>query len=145
MRVVSVGDKSSGTTEARAIHLEIDDAHVLLDQLRLDDKSLLALVGPDGTIVGDEGISKRLVAAAPLNATATVSDRGRDWEVQALSVRGLEGRGEIARVVMARKLDGVLTLFPNARLVFALAALAALAGAVATAMKARQITGARVV
>jgi hypothetical protein len=50
---------------------------------------------------------------------------------------------EIGEVVMARPIDGVLMLFPHARLLFAIAALLAVALAIATLTRARQITGAR--
>ena len=49
-----------------------------------------------------------------------------DHEVQARPLLGLDDDKPIATVVMARRLDGVLTFFPGARLVFALAALVAL-------------------
>jgi hypothetical protein len=41
-------------------------------------------------------------------------------------------------------MDSVLSLFPHARSVFALAVLAVLGLAISTALKARQITGVRV-
>ena len=60
------------------------------------------------------------------------------------NMHGLDGKDTIAHVVMARPLSGVLSLFPGARLVFALTMLGALGLAAATFMRARQITGARV-
>ena len=49
-----------------------------------------------------------------------------------------------ARVVMARRIDTVLSLFPGARLVFALALVGCVLLAIATAIRARQVTDARV-
>jgi hypothetical protein len=51
-------------------------------------------------------------------------------------------RHPIAKVVMARKLSGVLSgLFPGARIVFAFATAIALALALATMLRARRLTG----
>jgi len=145
-RVLALGDKARDRSEARAIYLELEDATPLLDELHLDEKTVLALVSPDGTSIANTGLSDVLVGAAPRSGDiANVSDRGHVYQVQSRAIHGFDGATEIARVVMARKLDGVLQLFPGASLVFALAALAALGVAVATAMRARQITGARVV
>ena len=41
------------TPEARAIYLVLEDGKLVLDDLRLDDKTALALVAPDGTVTGD--------------------------------------------------------------------------------------------
>ncbi len=142
-RTLALGDTAN--SEARAIYLQLEDGKQLLDDLRLDDKTLLALIAPDGTTIGDEGMSHELVAAAPASGEIVeLDDRGHAYQVQARGVPGLDGQSAIGQVVMARKLDGVLTLFPGARLVFMLAALGALAVAAATLVRARQITGARV-
>ena len=142
-RTLALGDTAN--SEARAIYLQLEDGKQLLDDLEIDDKTLLALIAPDGTMIGDEGMTHELAAAAPPSGSIVeVDDRDHAYQVQARAVPGLDGVGSIAQVVMARKLDGVLTLFPNARLVFLLAALGALGVALATAMRARQITGARV-
>ena len=144
-RTLALGDTATGQSEARAIYIQLEDGKQLLDDLRLDDKALLALIAPDGTTIGDEGMTHELVAAAPSSgAIMEVDDRGHAYQVQARAVPGLDGNGTIAHVVMARKLDGVLTLFPDARLVFVLAALGSLGIAIATALRARQIAGARV-
>jgi hypothetical protein len=45
---------------------------------------------------------------------------------------------------MAQRMDSVLSLFPNARVVFAIGMVAALGLALATMFRARRITGARV-
>jgi serine/threonine protein kinase len=143
-RTLALGDKASGQSESRAIYLQILDGKQLLDNLRLDPETMLALVAPDGKTIGDEGMSSTLTFAAPQSGeVAEVMDRGLMYEVQAHRVPGLEGQAFIAQVVMARKL-AILTLFPDARLVFALAALAALAVSLATALRARSITHARI-
>ena len=128
------------TPEARAIYLVLEDGKLVLDDLRLDDKTALALVAPDGTAIGDAQVTPAQIAAAQQSTgVATVGDD----EVLARPLLGLDDK-PIATVVMARQLDGVLTLFPGARLVFALAALVALGLATGTAWRARQITLARV-
>ncbi|HEX4449671.1 MAG TPA: serine/threonine-protein kinase [Kofleriaceae bacterium] len=121
------------TPEARAIYLVLEDGKLVLDDLRLDDKTTLALVAPDGTAIGDEGITSAQIEAA--TTRKGVVELGSE-ELQARPLLGLDEK-PIATVVMARHLDGVLTLFPHAQLVFALAALAAIAAAAATALRAR--------
>ena len=63
-----------------------------------------------------------------------------EWNVQPQSARYDK---PIGRLVMAQRMDGVLQLFPNARMVFAIGALAMLGLALGTSLKARRITGAR--
>jgi len=50
---------------------------------------------------------------------------------------------QYARVVMARRYDAVLSLFPGARTVFAIALILAIALGIGTAWRARQVVGAR--
>lgn len=141
-RVLALGDADKNHSEARAIYLELADAQHLLEELRLDDQTRLAITANDGTTVGDAELSPTLLAAAPRQgAIATVTDAGHSFQVQSRILRQLDGTGQIARVVMARKLEGVLQLFPGARLVLTAAALAALAIAALTAARARQIAG----
>jgi serine/threonine protein kinase len=109
------------TPEARAIYLVLEDGKLVLDDLRLDDKTALALVAPDGTSAGDPEITQAQIDAARASGVVTVGDR----EVIARPLLGLDNQ-PIATVVMARPLGGVLTFFPGARLVFVLAALVAL-------------------
>lgn len=145
-RVLALGDSATDRSEARAIYLELEDARQVLEELRLDDKTLLAIIGNDGTTVSDSDLPPSLVTAAPRDGgIATVTHAGHSFQIQSRALHGLDGTGQIARVVMARRLDGVLQLFPNARLVFTVAALTALAAAAATAKRARQIAGPRVV
>jgi predicted Ser/Thr protein kinase len=125
------------TPEARAIYLVLEDGKLVLDDLRLDDKTALALVAPDGTEIGDEGITPAQIAAAT-SSRAGVVELGTE-ELQARPLLGLDN-SPIATVVMARHLDGVLTLFPHAQLVFALAALVAIAAASGAMWRARELS-----
>ena len=120
-----------------ALYLQVADAESLLRDIRLDDRTRLALVAADGRHVGDA--PEDVVAAAPADgSTAEVVTDGDTYLVRAQPVSGLPS----ARVVMARQIDGVLALFPHARTVFALAMFAALALASGCAFRARQIAGA---
>jgi hypothetical protein len=106
-----------------------------------DDTTELALVA-DHTRVGK--LAPELVAAAPASGEITeVRFHGSSYEVQARPMRTTTGE-EYARVVMARRIDTVLSLFPGARLVFALALVGCALLAIATAIRARQVTDARV-
>ena len=141
-RVLALGDSASNRSEARAIYLELEDAEHLLDELRLDDNTRLAVVGNDGTSVGDSDLPQSLIIAAPREGDiATLTDAGQSFQVQSRTLHGLDGTGQVARVVMARKLDGVLQLFPGARTVFLIAAIGALAAAGETARRARRLSG----
>ncbi|MBA3458530.1 MAG: serine/threonine protein kinase [Deltaproteobacteria bacterium] len=124
---------------AKTQFFQIVEARVLLDQIRLDD-TLLSIVAPDGTSVGD--VPAALIAAAPREGQAEVDANGTTYEVQSRPLTGF-GPTAIGSLVMAQRMDGVLQLFPHARAVFAVGALAMLGLALATALKARRITGAR--
>ena len=118
------------------------DGQDVLDGIKLDSKTRLGLVATDGSTIGD--VPAALVRAAPSGGEiAEVTTGGRTYLVQARPLADESGQ-PFANVVMARAIDGVLSLFPHARAVFALTALGALALALATALRARQITGARV-
>jgi serine/threonine protein kinase len=143
-RTLALGDKATEGSEARAIYLQVQDGQHLLDNVRLDRDAMLALVAPSGQAAGDPGLSPWLVQAALASpATGGVSeieDDGRTYQVQVRPIQGLDGQGTIAHVVMARPLAGVLSLFPGARVVFAVAALAALLLSIATFWRARGVT-----
>ncbi len=118
------------------------DADHLLDDIVLDDETLLSIVDLEGVHVGR--VPAALVAAAPRDGSiAEARHGGTPYQVKAQALEDLEGR-TVGHVVMARELGGVVSgLFPGARGAFALAMLAALAAAVATALRARRIAGAR--
>jgi hypothetical protein len=118
------------------------DAAQLLDDIVLDDETLLTIVDLEGVHVG--GVPDALAAAAPRDGSiAEVRHGGTMYQVKAQALDDLEGK-TVGYVVMARELGGVLSgLVPGARVAFALAMLVALGAAVATALRARRITGAR--
>ncbi len=120
---------------AKTQFFQIVEARVLLDQIRLDD-TLLSIVAPDGTPVGD--VPQALVAAAPAQGQGEITLDGVTYEVESRPLTGF-GASAIGRLVMAQRMDGVLSLFPHARLVFALGMLAMLGLAIGTAIKTRRI------
>ena len=128
--------------ERRGMFLEFIDGADVLDGIKLDSKTRLALVAADGTPIGD--VPAALVHAAPRDgAIGEASAAGRTYLVQARPLSDARGQA-FATVVMARELDGVLSLFPDARAVLAGTALGALALALATMTRARRIARARV-
>ena len=142
-RTLELGDKTKGVSEARAIYLQFENGNQLLDDVRLDRDTLLALVSVDGTTTGDAG-ALRLVEAAPSDgAIVDVSDGGHRYRVQSRPVFGLDSRNTIARLVMARRADGVLQLFPGARIVFALMTLLTMLLFGYAARRARKIVALR--
>jgi serine/threonine protein kinase len=142
VRTLALGDKTTEGSEARALYVQVQDGKQLIDNVRLDDETELALVAPTGQATGT--LSRSLVRTALASTAVTEFDDGdHTYQVQARDVRGLEGQGTIAHVVMARPLDGVLSLFPGARIVFALTAIGALVLAIAAVLRARGITHGR--
>jgi predicted Ser/Thr protein kinase len=118
-----------------ALYLQVADGTSLLHDIELDERTHLALVAPDGRHVGD--VAGDLILAAPADgSTAEVIEGGDTYLVRAQPVTALS-----ARIVMARQIDGVLALFPHARVVFALAMFVAFAAAGACAWRARRIAG----
>jgi hypothetical protein len=140
-RTLALGDKATEGSEARALYLQVQDGRALLDTIRLDAATRLALVAPNGYAVGDPEVTRGLVQEAIAAADVVeVRSGDRTYQVQARPIAGLDGQGTIGHVVMARPLGGVLSLFPGARLVFALTAFASLVLASAAYLRARSIT-----
>ncbi|MBA3396219.1 MAG: serine/threonine protein kinase [Deltaproteobacteria bacterium] len=130
-RTLSLGES------AKSQFLQILDASYVLDNIRLDDATLLSITTADGTSSGT--VPPPLVAASA--ATDGIHEQtlgGTTYQVQAQPIFGPDGQ-LVGRVVMARQLGGVLTLFAHARLVFALAVLAAILVAFGTLWRARRL------
>jgi serine/threonine protein kinase len=125
--------------EVASAFIEEVDAAKLLGEIQLDDKIRLSIVAPEGTAIGDVPASlAQRAAAATETAEATVD--GVMYQVLAQPIRGFD-KQVVGHVVMARRLDSVLlSLFPGARLVFALTMIAAVATALASGLRMRQIT-----
>jgi hypothetical protein len=134
---------------ARVLYMVLYDASQILEDVSLEapgtsetKATKLGLVAPDGTVAGD--LAPELVTSAPTTGEIVeVRYAGTDYELQARPMKTTQGE-EYARVVMARRIDTVLSLFPGARQVFALALVAAILLGAATAWRARHVTGAYV-
>jgi serine/threonine protein kinase len=123
------------------VFIQFVDGNDVLEGIRLDQTEL-GLIGEDGTTVGD--VPPALARAVPTSGKiAEVSSGDDTLMLQARPIADFAGQ-PIARVVIGRPLPGVLSLFPHARAVLALAALAALALAIGMFSRARKIAGARV-
>jgi hypothetical protein len=125
--------------EVASAFIEEVDAAKLLGEIQLDDKIRLSIVAPDGTAIGDVPASLAQRAAGATQATEATVD-GVMYQVLAQPIGGFD-KQLVGHVVMARRLDSVLlSLFPGARLVFALTMIAAIATALASGLRMRQIT-----
>jgi Protein kinase domain/Putative zinc-finger len=125
--------------EVASAFIEEVDAAKLFGEIQLDEQTRLSIVTPDGTAIGS--VPAALVQAA--KATDRIAEAAADgamFQVLAQKIRGFDNQA-VGDVVMARKLDSVLlSLFPGARLVFTLTMLGAMAIAIASALRMRQIT-----
>jgi hypothetical protein len=128
------------TKEVASAFIEEVDAAKLFGEIRLDERILLSIVAPDGTAIGN--VPAALIEVAATTA-ATIVEGSADratFQVLAQPIRGFDNQ-VVGHVVMARKVDSVLlSLFPGARLVFALTMLGAIAVAAASWLRMRQIT-----
>jgi serine/threonine protein kinase len=124
--------------EVASAFIQEVDAASLLGEIRLDDRTRLSIVAPDGTAIGDVPPGLVRVAAATAEIEAEVG--GAMFQVLAQPIRGFDNQ-PVGHVVMARQLDSVLlSLFPGARLMFTLAMLAAIAVAITAAIGMHKIT-----
>ncbi|HEU0033465.1 MAG TPA: serine/threonine-protein kinase [Kofleriaceae bacterium] len=129
------------TKENNGTVLQAIDATGLINDIKLDDEMLLAIVSPEGVPASDANFPPQLIAAAPKTSgeIAEVEHAGRLYQVKTQELKGFD-REPVGQVVMARELGGVLSgLFPGARTVFAITALVALALALATMLRMRQL------
>jgi hypothetical protein len=125
--------------EVASAFIEEVDAAKLFDEIRLDELTKLSIVAPDGTAIGDVPAALVKVAAGTAGISEAAVD-GALYQVLAQPIRGFDSH-VVGNVVMARRLDSVLlSLFPGARLMFALAMVGAIAVALASALRMRQIT-----
>jgi hypothetical protein len=123
--------------EVASAFIEEVDAARLFGEIKLDEQTRLSIVAPGGTAIGN--VPPALIRVAAVTAgTAEAAAGGATYQVLAQPIRGFDNQ-IVGDVVMARELDSVLSLFPGARLVFALAMLGALAVAVGSALWTRQL------
>ena len=127
------------TKEVASAFIQEVDAARLFGEIQLDDKIRLSIVAPDGTAIGN--VPTQLVKlAVATTAIAEAAVDGAMFQVLARPIRGFDNQ-VVGEVVMARKLDSVLlSLFPGALFVFTLTMLGAIAVALASALRMRQIT-----
>lgn len=119
-----------------SLFIQLVDADSVLAYMRMG--TLLSIVAPGGHTRGD--VPAELLARAPLT-DGTIHEVTIDtatYQVRANPITGPDG-APVGHVVMASRVDGVLSLFPHARTVFAAAMLAAIAVAVAMAARARSL------
>jgi serine/threonine protein kinase len=123
--------------------IQAGDAKELVEDIRLDDESRIAVVAPGGMSASSPNpnleMPAELVAAATRADVGEVEHNGVPYQVKRQDLKR-DGR-LVGSVVMARELGGVLSgIFPGARTVFATAALLALAIAIATMIQVRRLT-----
>jgi serine/threonine protein kinase len=124
--------------EVASAFIEEVDAARLFGEINLEPQTRLSIVAPGGTAIGDVPPALIRIAAVTAGTVEAAAD-GAVYQVLAQPIRGFDSQ-IVGDVVMARRFDSVLlSLFPGARLVFALAMLGALAVALVSAVRMRQI------
>jgi serine/threonine protein kinase len=124
--------------EVSSAFIEAVDAAKLLGEIRLDERTRLAIVSRDGTAVGDPP-ARAVASSAQAHRTTSATVDGVVYQVLGQPIRGFDNQ-VVGNVVMARQLDSVLlSLFPGARRVFAIAMLVAAVIALIAAWRMRQI------
>jgi hypothetical protein len=118
------------------LFMQVLDADEVLNNIELDDTTMLSIVGPDGVRHGT--VPDELLQLPLTDDIHEVALGSQTYQMLARPILGPDGQ-LVGHIVMAGRLDGVLSLFTNARLVFTLAMLAALAAAIAMAVRARQL------
>jgi hypothetical protein len=119
-----------------SVFIQMLDADAALQYMNVTD-TLLSIVGRDG--------SSRGTVPPEILARAASSDAVDEIEVDTSTYRALAkpiygpDKQLVGSVVMAARVDGVLSLFPGARTVLAAAMLAAIGVAIAMYLRARQL------
>jgi predicted Ser/Thr protein kinase len=125
--------------EVASAFIQEVDAAKLFGEIQLEEQTLLSIVAPDGTAIGNVPASL-VELAARTSGTSEAAAGGVMFQVLAQKIRNFDNQ-EVGSVVMARRLDSVLpSLFPGARLVFTLTMLGAMAVAIGAALRMRHIT-----
>jgi len=134
-RSLLLGNESK---EVSSAFIEAVDAAKLLGEIRLDERTRLAIVSRDGTAVGDSP-ARAVASSAQAKRTTSQTVDGVVYQVLGQPIRGFDNQ-VVGTVVMARQFDSVLlSLFPGARRVFTCAMLAAVVLALIAAWRMRQI------
>jgi hypothetical protein len=135
-RTLVLGDDQN--KEVASAFIEEVDAAQLFGEILLDEQTRLSIVAPDGTAIGN--VPPALIeVASTTEGTAETAVDGVMFQVLAQPIRGFDNH-VVGKVVMARHLDSVLlSLFPGARLVFALAMIGAMLVAIGSVLRMRQI------
>jgi hypothetical protein len=124
-------------TGGTSLFLQLVDVDSVLAYMKMG--TLLSIVGPDGETRGD--VPSALMAQLPTTDELTeVTLDSKEYLVRAKDILGPDGIS-VGHVVMASRVDGVLSLFPGARTVFALAMIAATLVAVGMFTVARSRRG----
>jgi len=108
-------------TGGTSLFLQLVDADSVLAYMKMG--TLLSILGPDGDTRGD--VPTELLARLPAtDAITEVTIDTKTYQLRAVDMVGPDGM-TVGRVVMASRVDGVLSLFPGARTVFAFAMIGA--------------------
>jgi len=121
-----------------SLFLQLLDVDNVLDYMKMG--TLLSIVGTDGNARGD--VPGELIARTPMNTDAIreITIDTKTYQVLAKPITGPDGQ-PFGHVVMASRVDGVLSLFPHARIVFAVAMVVAIGVAIGMFARARSLRG----
>jgi len=119
-----------------SLFLQLLDVDNVLDYMKMG--TLLSIVATDGNTRGD--VPTELIARMPMNSDAIreITIDTKTYQVLAKPITGPDGQ-PFGHVVMASRVDGVLSLFPHARVVFAVAMIVAIGVAIGMFARARSL------
>jgi predicted Ser/Thr protein kinase len=115
--------------------LQLIDVDSVLRYMKLG--TLLTIVAPDGSARGDVP-AELLARIDTVNETLEITIDTKTYQVLATPILD-PAKQPVGRVVMARRVDGVLSLFPHARVVFAAAMIVSILVAIGMFARARSL------
>jgi serine/threonine protein kinase len=109
-------------TGGTSLFVQLIDVDDILAYIKMS--TLLSIVTPEGDARGDVPLELLAGMRDDIKTTQEVALGTRTYQVLAKDITGPDGT-RVGRVVMASRIDGVLSLFPHARTVFAVAMIVA--------------------
>ncbi len=126
------------SSDGTSLFLRLVDVDDVVRYMKMTEGALLSIVAPDGNARGDVPLDLLARVTAPTENIREIEIDTKTYQVLAKAIVDPDDQ-RVGLVVMASRVDGVLSLFPHARLVFAVAMIAAILVAIGMFMRARSL------